>query len=166
MKKKHFASLALGAVLAAAPAAFLAGSPAEAGGSKIPSPPDCGSHVRCPGDPAPDPRAPIVAHNCVVGVPCDDTPTPPDDCAAHIRCPDGGDGGVDPRPDDDCVPGRCNYDSPHYGESDVLPPNDQPGSKVEKPSTKAKAKAKSKTDHSVKEATAPKAVKAQPHTVG
>lgn len=166
--KKLMVSLA-GAALVTAP--FVAGSltepaVAKAGSGVVNDPPDCGSHVPCPGDPAPNPRSSI-----------DEL------CRQHIRCPDGGDGGVDPTPDDGCVPGRCNYDSPYYGEPDVPPPNDVPGEKVSpKAKSKTSSSAKPKADiplppdcgshvpcpgdPPVAEAKAPRAIKAQPRTVG
>lgn len=152
--KKRFISIALGAALVAAPVVAWTGSPAEAGGSKISPPPDCGSHVACKGDPKPQPQSPVVID---------------DECARHIRCPDGGDNGVDPTPDDGCPIGRpCNYDAPGYehpGAPDVPPPDDIPGKRVEESSTKSKT-SKPKADASVDEAPAPRAVTAQPRTVG
>ena len=147
--KKRIASIALGAALVATPAVLLAGSPAEAGGSKIPPPPDCGSHVACKGDPKPSPSS-IKAHNCVLGVSCDDTQ---------------GDDGDMPTPDDGCPIGRpCNFDAPGYEKPDVPPPSDKPGQKVEVKSLDPKPK--SESDDSVDEAPAARAVTAQPHTVG
>lgn len=161
--KKLLVSLAGAALVAAPVLAWSVATPADAKTKQvINDPPDCGSHVRCPGDPAPL----------------------NDDCAKHIRCPDGGDGGVDPTPDDGCPIGRpCNYDAPGYEKPDVPPPDDQPGPKVEskaKPKTKSSAKSQAEIppppdcgshvpcpgDPPVAEAKAPRAVNAQPHTVG
>lgn len=171
MKAKKLLVSFLGAVIVAAPVVAWAGSPAQAGG-QLNEPPDCGSHVPCPGDPKPQPQSPV-----------DD-----DECARHIRCPDGGDGGVDPTPDDGCPIGRpCNNDAPGYqppGAPDVPPPDDKPGKRVELKNLDPKPKSKSSKPKAeippppdcgshvpcpgdpVPEAKAPKPKVAQPRTVG
>lgn len=148
--KKLLVSLAGVAVLATPVAIWSASAPATASSAvTIGDPPECGSHVSCPGDPAPDPRSSIEEL-----------------CRQHIRCPDGGDGGVDPTPDDGCPIGRpCNYDAPGYEEPDVPPPDDVPGEVVE-PKSESKTSTPSRGTSSVAEAKAPKPVKATPRTVG
>ncbi len=149
--KKLIASLAGAAILVVPVAIWSASAPAIASSVTIGDPPECGSHVPCPGDPAPDPRTPVE-----------------DLCRRHIRCPDGGDGGVDPTPDDGCPIGKpCNYDAPGYEEPDVPPPDDVPGEVVEpKPKSKSKTSTPSRGTSSVAEAKVTKPVKAQPRTAG